>query len=215
MSETSLHSLIEALRSVGPSRELDYEVWAACGLAGDHDETVPALTFSLDAAVSLSKRVMPGWSWRAAECHVSDDAWLIPDFLDPEEGERLRAAYRQDIDWTDLTDVDLRPSGRPAVALCMSVLLALEASRKGEYRGLLEQVAPLSADQVVRRRDEMVVVPKSMLTELCGFFHETSEGDGWIDEARSFGEELLHWRERIQHALNMARYRKVGQEDKP
>lgn len=83
-------------------------------------------TSKIDAARGLLDRVLPGWSYRVARCAVSDDAWVIPDFNCPVHGERLRAALRQDIDWSDLTDVDLRPSGREATALCISILKALE-----------------------------------------------------------------------------------------
>jgi hypothetical protein len=214
MSEKSIEELVVALRDHGPSRELDREVWAACSATED-DETVPPLTFSIDAAVAFAERVMPGWSWRAAKCHVSDDAWLIPDFLDPVDGERLRAAYRQDVDWTDLTDVDLRPSGRVATAICMSLLLALEASRAQEYQVRTEQSAVSAPDAHVAPRDEMIVVPKSMMRDLYDFFHETWEGTGKIDEPGSFGEELHQWREKVFDALKLARYRKIDQEEKP
>lgn len=83
-------------------------------------------TSKIDAARGLLDRVLPGWSYRVARCAVSDDAWVIPDFNCPVHGERLRAELRQDIDWSDLTDVDLRPSGREATALCISILKALE-----------------------------------------------------------------------------------------
>lgn len=83
-------------------------------------------TSKIDAARGLLDRVLPGWSYRVARCAVSDDAWVIPDFNCPIHGERLRAELRQDIDWSDLTDVDLRPSGREATALCISILKALE-----------------------------------------------------------------------------------------
>ncbi len=83
-------------------------------------------TSKIDAARGLLDRVLPGWAYRVARCAVSDDAWVIPDFNCPVHGERLRAELRQDIDWSDLTDVDLRPSGREATALCISILKALE-----------------------------------------------------------------------------------------
>ncbi len=84
------------------------------------------LTGSINDAVDLVERVLPGWGWRVATCCVSDDAWLFPDFNSPIHGERLRREFREDVDWTDLTDVDLRPSGRPAIALLISMLTALD-----------------------------------------------------------------------------------------
>lgn len=81
-------------------------------------------TASIDTAVLFCNRVLPGWAWRVATCCVSDDAWVFPDFNCPVHGERLKAEFNQDLDWTDATDVDLRPPGRPAIALIISVLKA-------------------------------------------------------------------------------------------
>ncbi|MGO7273923.1 hypothetical protein ACCT18_01295 [Rhizobium ruizarguesonis] len=81
---------------------------------------------SIDAAVAFAQRVLPGWSWRVATCCVSDDAWIFPDFNDPVHGTRLLATLSSDIDWAELTDIDLRPAGRPALALCMAVQRALD-----------------------------------------------------------------------------------------
>jgi hypothetical protein len=86
-----------------------------------------SVTTSLDAARQLFKLVFRGWIYRVAECSVSDDAWLIPDFNDPERGEALQKrfpdALKDPVEWFG-TDVDLRPAGRPAMALCISMLLA-------------------------------------------------------------------------------------------
>lgn len=204
-------ALIEKLYASMPGLELDGEVWRAAGL-GAHDDEVPPITSSLDAAVSFAERVLPGWSWRTMKCHVSDDAWLIPDFLDPTEGERLRETWRQDVDWADLTDVDLRPSGRPAIALCISVLLALRASRDPD---LMVDIAQSDKTPAPAPRDEMVVVPKSLLDDLYKFFHETWTGTGQLTEPGSFSGETLQWREKVHDALKMARFRKIGQEQKP
>lgn len=89
------------------------------------------ITGSIDAAVALVKRVLPGWGYRVATCSVSDDAWVFPDFNCPTHGERLRREFRQDVDWTEITDVDLRPSGREPIALILSMLFALEALHAG------------------------------------------------------------------------------------
>lgn len=95
--------------------------------AGDLDyRHIDDLTSSLDAAIALVERVLPGWGWRVATCSVSDDAWVFPDFNCPVHGERLRKEFRQDIEWTDLTDVDLRPPGRTAIALLIALLKAKE-----------------------------------------------------------------------------------------
>ena len=89
----------------------------------------PKVTFSVAAALSLAERVLPGWSWRVASCCVSDDAWVEPDYNCPIHGERLKMEFPEGrIDWVDLTDVDLRPSGRPAIALCIAILRARGAN---------------------------------------------------------------------------------------
>lgn len=69
---------------------------------------------------------------RLATCSVSDDAWLIPDFNCPVHGERLMREFGQvegdpSVYWQERTDIDLRPSGKPAIAMCISILTALEA----------------------------------------------------------------------------------------
>lgn len=85
-----------------------------------------ALSGDMNAAVKLLNTVLPGWGWRMATCCVSDDAWIFPDYNCPSHGERLKKEFDERIPWIDLTDVDLRPPGRPAVALLISILLALE-----------------------------------------------------------------------------------------
>ena len=96
-------------------------------------KTVQRFTLSLDAAIELAEKALPGWGWRVATCAVSDDAWVFPDFNSPVHGERLKREFREDIDWADLTDVDLRPAGRPAIALCIAILKAKQQS--GETNG--------------------------------------------------------------------------------
>jgi hypothetical protein len=54
----------------GPDRELDREVWAAlvanppASLVHVGRIEVPAYTASLDSALGLVERVLPGWAWR-------------------------------------------------------------------------------------------------------------------------------------------------------
>jgi hypothetical protein len=114
----------------------------------DADQLIDALERSkgspeLDAAMQAflesehaarGKRIYPGWSWRVAECSVSDDAWVMPDFNCPEHGARLRSQLCQATDWAGITDVDLRPSGRSAVALCISMLKAWKAVNDGSHK---------------------------------------------------------------------------------
>ncbi len=98
----------------------------------------PHVTGSIDAAVALVRAVKPGWIWRLCTCSLSDDAWLIPDFNDPEHGQALRdrfpdEAKRDPVEWFG-TDVDRRPSGQPALALCQSLILAQIAILDHEVR---------------------------------------------------------------------------------
>lgn len=70
----------------------------------------------LNAAVALINAMLPGWWWSIGTCKVSDDARVSP------EGE---ASVRNGKEWSEITDVDLRPPGNPARALLMSGLIAL------------------------------------------------------------------------------------------
>jgi hypothetical protein len=91
---------------------------------------LPRYTASLDASIALVDRVLPGWGWRVATCCVSDDAFVFADFNSPEYGERLLETVPTLVDgedWSDFTDIDQRPPGRPAIALLRSMFIALEA----------------------------------------------------------------------------------------
>jgi hypothetical protein len=99
------------------------------------EKHVPKYTTSLDAAIALCERVLPGWCWKVGTCHVSDDAWVCPDWNDPVHGERLKAELGEPEfeTWKDVGfDVDLRPSGRVPVALCIATLKALRALEDGK-----------------------------------------------------------------------------------
>lgn len=87
---------------------------------------VPAYTARLDAAIDLVESVLPGWSWRVASCSVSDDAWAQPDFNNPTLAGSFTEEERRD--WFEAhpeCDVDQRPPGRPALALCRAIVSAL------------------------------------------------------------------------------------------
>lgn len=68
----SITSLIEKLEGaeVG-SRELDCAIWTATG-GWDGVDHPPAFTTSLDAALALAERVLPGW-------HVGVQPWFHTD----------------------------------------------------------------------------------------------------------------------------------------
>ncbi len=102
-------------------------------------------TASIDTARSLLFRAMPGFSYRIGECSVSDDAWVIPDFNDPQYGAKLQKVFpdeckRDPVEWMG-TDVDQRPRGRPAIALCLSIMLAWK-----KYQSLLAETSQKPAE---------------------------------------------------------------------
>lgn len=93
---------------------------------------------SIDLAVQMVNVVLPGWFWRVATCCVSDDAFVGPDYNDPVHRERLLRDFPQidGVEWTDITDIDLRPPGRPGYALVLSVMAAFdEIERRKAARG--------------------------------------------------------------------------------
>lgn len=67
-------SLIEKLEGaeVG-SRELDCAIWTATGGWG-HVGRPPTFSTSLDAALALAERVLPGHDWSLGHLPTSDDA---------------------------------------------------------------------------------------------------------------------------------------------
>ncbi len=122
---------------IGGAQEYDYikelshhTEWAAFDSTDDRKLAWDAYCGSLDAAVGLVESVLPGWYWRVAECHLSSDAWVAPDFNCTTHGARLQEEVPPMIhgeDWHSFTDVDVRPSGNPARALLISALIALIA----------------------------------------------------------------------------------------
>jgi hypothetical protein len=117
--------------------ERNYHHWRACQPKGENPtvrvyalDRAPNLTGSIDAVVSLVERVLPGWLWRIASCSVSDDAWVMPDFNHPVHGPALLkwATNAELQDWFTAhpeTDIDQRPPGRPALALCKALVAAM------------------------------------------------------------------------------------------
>jgi hypothetical protein len=105
--------------------EVPFEVWR-----GEY-------TASIDAVLGLLSHVLPGWAWSACSCCFTDDAQIWPDFNSKENGERLRREFPEllvpnrewhqpEMEWIEFTDVALSPPGRPAIALCISLLTAME-----------------------------------------------------------------------------------------
>ena len=99
---------------------------------------LPRYTTSVDAAISLAEKVLPGWAWKLGTCCVSDDAWVTPDFNSPVHGERLKREFPNLVAGSVFdagVDIDLRPSGRPAIALCIAILTALKAKAQQQEGG--------------------------------------------------------------------------------
>lgn len=118
----NLSPLLQRLREAdGASRELDAELAKAVGLT----QWRAPLTRSIDRARGLLYGRFPGWAYRVAECSVSDDAWVMPDYNDPEYGAALKAAYEVSFWEQAPVDVDRRPAGQPALALCQAIIEAL------------------------------------------------------------------------------------------
>jgi hypothetical protein len=93
-----------------------------------HGYTYRRVSGEIDAARLLFHMAFPGWCYRLAECSVSDDAWVVPDFNHPQHGHEFQRTFpaecqRDPVEWFG-TDVDLRPSGRPAQAFCLSMMIA-------------------------------------------------------------------------------------------
>ncbi len=132
----------------GPDRLLDARLWDLIDdrpreeitdegpiYKRDREDSVaydspPGFTGSIDQAVRLIRRRLPGWLYRVASCSVSDDAWIAPDFLDPVHGEAFKFVFSDECQRDPVaylgTDVDLRPPGREAIALCISLVRALK-----------------------------------------------------------------------------------------
>lgn len=128
----SIEELIEKLESTrGPFYALDQELFLELAWEGQGDtRTPPNYTASVDAALALVERKLPGWGYRIGTCHLSDDAFVFPDFNSPKHGKRLKEEFPDKFghqEWADHTDIDLRPSGRLPIAILMSLLTALSA----------------------------------------------------------------------------------------
>lgn len=111
------------------SRELDAEIARLIsGNTVDHwfklfgdlvtDDTVSKFTTSIDAAVSLAGRVLPGFWWTAGRCGLTCHASVGPDraFIAEPDLSKYDAGFHADIP---------NPS-TPELALCIAILRAKE-----------------------------------------------------------------------------------------
>jgi hypothetical protein len=100
---------------------VDGERWTEADLdyaLTDPDRTInpPPLTTSLDAALALAERVLPGWGWEIShdDCIGNYYAWVGKDFYLHGPQEHLRGIQET-----------------PALALCIAVLKATDTGREG------------------------------------------------------------------------------------
>jgi len=90
----------------------------------------PSLTSSRDRISDLIETALPGWAYKMGTCSVSDDAWLVPDFNCPVHGARLMNQFgpiEKGSVWDYGFDVDRRPSGNMALAMCEAFCRAMAA----------------------------------------------------------------------------------------
>lgn len=88
------------------------------------------ITCSRDGISEVIERVLPGWAYKMGTCSVSDDAWLCPDLNDPVHGPRLMQQFgpvEKGSIWDEGFDIDRRPSGNMALAMCEAFCRAMAA----------------------------------------------------------------------------------------
>ena len=105
-----------------PNSEIEEDIrWALKCFTTD-------VTNCLQSCIDAIEQHLPGWAWKVGTCCVSDDAWICPDWNHPEQGARLVAEFglpEKGSIWDHGIDVDRRPSGQPALALCEAFCLAM------------------------------------------------------------------------------------------
>lgn len=129
-----MDKLIERLeRATGSDRSLDADIYRLDYFPVDKSymdafrASAPHYTSSVDAAVTL---IPKGWAWKCGTCCISDDAWCVPDYNSPLHGERLRKELGSPVHggiFDTGIDIDQRPPGRVAIALCIAALKARAA----------------------------------------------------------------------------------------
>ncbi|WP_273771739.1 hypothetical protein [Brucella intermedia] len=74
-------------------------------------------TASIDAAIALAERVLPGWKWRVGRTEVFPNGWAYVHKYDPSNCDRIDEAACAD-----------GKAANPAIALLIALLRAKEAS---------------------------------------------------------------------------------------
>ena len=133
---TILHALAQRLaEAMGPDRELDRDLHVALGLSMDTTVhcgvLLNAYTASLDAAVALVERVLPGWWQSSGLCSLTGHASIGPDYNGP-DADRLRREWPEER-FHEGFHADLKPGDgrhRQCFAL-LHCLLQAEIARAG------------------------------------------------------------------------------------
>jgi len=78
----------------------------------------PAFTASVDAAIALAERVLPGWKWRVGRTELFPNGWAYVHKYDPSNCDRKDEAACAD-----------GRAATPAIALLIALLRAKESSK--------------------------------------------------------------------------------------
>lgn len=137
MSDQTITSLIEQLEGASEgSVELDALIYShlSCTLIPRRADYRPRrrwpdgsvtlqrkVTTSLDAALALAERVLPGWWWTAGRCGLTCHASVGPDskFIGEPDLSKFDSGFHADVP---------NPS-TPAIALCIAILRAQSEAR--------------------------------------------------------------------------------------
>ena len=115
-------------KATGPDSGLDVDITRAVWDLVDCQ--FGNITHSKDDISYYIERVLPGWAYKMGTCCVSDDAWLCPDLNDSVHGPRLMQQFgpvEKGSIWDEGFDIDRRPSGNMALAMCEAFCRAMAA----------------------------------------------------------------------------------------
>lgn len=90
-------------------------------------KATPAATRSVDAALALVSRVLPGWWVTSGLCSLSGHASIGPDYNGP-AGERLKAEFPPERFDHGGFDADLKPGDGPH-RQCLAILACLLSAK--------------------------------------------------------------------------------------
>ncbi|WPM82757.1 hypothetical protein R5W60_16585 [Brucella pseudintermedia] len=87
-------------------------------VSGDDMPHAALYTASVDAAIALAERVLPGWKWRVGRTELFPNGWAYVHKYDPSNCDRADEAACAD-----------GKAANPAIALLIALLRAKEASK--------------------------------------------------------------------------------------